>query len=164
MSLEQTEATLRAFLDAVYRGHAYEAYLADDIAISLNDGPELTGRHAAAQIIARLLDVTFETSGGITSMVVGAGRAAMAAEPTFRDRVERRVAASGTSVISFVRPVPTVRLVTTPYVIFCDLAGEQITALRIYGLPTDAVQQLLSRPGAAASQTDDTRYRPDQRH
>lgn len=151
MSVEQTEATLTAFLDAVYRGQPYDTYFADDVAVSLAGGTELAGRKAATLVIGGLLDVTFEASGVITSVVVGAGHAATAAE-------------SGASVDTFVRPAPTVGLVTTPYVIFYDLADEHITALRIYGLPSGFVQQLLTGPAVTGPQGDVTRYRPGQPH
>ena len=152
LTTAQTEATLTAFLDAVYLGQPIEAFLADDVVVSLVGGPELIGREAAGQTIDGLMDVTFDRAATVTTVIIDGGQAAVT--------TELGSAPSG----AFVRPTPIGQSITVPYVVVYDLSDGQITRLRIFGLQAGLVQQILAMPAATTSEVDDTRYRPGQPH
>jgi predicted ester cyclase len=146
MSVEQTEATLSAYIDALLGGGPYESYFAEDVVVTVvGSGQAVTGRGEAKAWIDELQHVTFDAHLEMTSKVVGKGHAAV--EATF----------VGTQSGLFAGIVPTGRYVAVPCVVFFEMADGQITALRIYGLVDGLAEQLTT-----ASTIDHTRHRPGQ--
>ena len=137
MTVEQTRATLEAYLEALLASGDFGRYFADDLVVVMVEaGQETRGREAAVGLITAAHREAFAARIEPGQVVVGAGTAAL--EATF----------VGTHTGEFAGIPATGRQVRVPYAVFYELADERITALRIYGLAGGLVRQLSTDPAA----------------
>ena len=131
MTVEQTEAAMAAYAEALLGGGAYETYFAPDIVVKdVDTGQEVTGPAAAKTLIDALHHELFDATPEITGLVVGEGRAAL--EATF----------VGTHTGEFAGIAATGKEIAVPYSVFYELEDGKITALRLYALSPGLVQQV----------------------
>jgi predicted ester cyclase len=131
MTVEQTQATMDGYFEALLDGGAYEAFFADDIVVTMvGSGQEITGPAAAKEAIDALHHDQFDAAPEITNLVIGPGRAALEAEFI------------GVHTGQFGGLPRTGKQVDVPYSVFYELKDGKITALRIYGLVDGLVRQL----------------------
>lgn len=122
-----TRAVMEAYLNALVSGGDYGAYLAEDVTLTVTETGEVTrGRAAVVGLIDYLHQQAFTATVVVTSTVVGDGRAMIEAEFV------------GTHAGEFAGVAASGRQVRVRYAVAYDLAGESITALRLY-LPMDAL-------------------------
>jgi predicted ester cyclase len=132
MTVEQTQTTLDAYLDALVGGGLYADYFADDIVVTMMDsGQETVGREAAAQAIGYLHEVAFTAKPELKALIVGEGQAAL--EAVF----------VATHTGEFAGIAPTGKEVRLPYSVFYELENGKITALRLY-FPIDLIVKQLT--------------------
>ena len=135
MTIEETEATLQAYADALLGGGPYETYFADEVVLTVvGAGMEAKGPAAAKQAIDALHHEQFDATIEVVGVVVGEGTAALEAVFT------------GTHTGEFAGIPATGKDVSAPYSVFYEFADGKITSLRIYGLVDALVRQL--QPGA----------------
>ena len=131
MTVEETEATLEAYAEALLGGGAYETYFADDIVVTMTGVPgEVIGPAAAKQAIDALHQEQFDAAPEIKMAIVGAGTAALELDFV------------GTHTGEFAGIASTGKEVEVPYSVFYELEDGKITALRIYALAEGLVQQI----------------------
>jgi predicted ester cyclase len=131
MTAEETRITIEAYLDALLSDGDFGQYLAEDVALEVRDtGQVVEGRQAVVDTIVALHQQIFEAQPELSSLVVGEGTAA--AELVF----------AGTHTGEFAGIPATGRAVRVPYAAFYDLAGGQITAIRLFGFASGLVLQL----------------------
>jgi predicted ester cyclase len=127
----QTEATMEAYLAALFKGDAYESFLADDVKLTMTGLPgEIEGLAAVKAAIDAIHYEQFDARPEITSLVVGEGTAAL--EAVF----------VATHTGEFAGIAPAGAEVAVPYSVFYELADGKITAVRAYALAEGLVQQL----------------------
>jgi predicted ester cyclase len=131
MTVEQTQATMAAYAEALLGGGPYETFFAEDIVVTLvGTGQEMKGPAAAKAAIDALHHEQFDAAPEVTNLVVGPGQAALEAEFI------------GTHTAEFAGIARTGKKVAVPYSVFYELKDDKITALRIYGLVDGLVRQL----------------------
>ena len=135
MSVEQTQATMDAYLDTLVKRGDYARYFSDDVVwVTMGPHQEIRGREAVGQFICWFHQQAFDATPRVKTLVVADGQAALEADFVGRHTSE------------FFGVAATGREVNLPYCMIYDLAGEQITALRGY-MPLDVLfQQLGATP------------------
>jgi steroid delta-isomerase-like uncharacterized protein len=140
MSIEDTQAVIDAYLDALLAREDIAPYFSDDVAFELADvGQRVEGRDAVVDAIVEMHEQTFDAHPELTHLVVGEGTAA--AEVVF----------VGTHTGDFAGIPATGKQVAVPYAVFYDLADGKITTLRIYGLVTGLVAALTAEATPAST-------------
>ncbi len=121
MSLEQTESTMRGYLDALVGGGDFASYFSEDVLwTTMDTGEEVRGRDNVRDLIMSLHVQKFQASPELRSMVCGDGTAAL--EAVFAAR----------HIDEFAGIPATGADVRLPYTMFYELDGGRITALRAY--------------------------------
>jgi predicted ester cyclase len=139
MTAEATRTTMEAYLDALVGDGDFGQYLAADVVLEVVDTAQVVaGRQAVVDTIVALHRQIFEGRPELTGLVVGEGTAA--AELVF----------AGTHTGEFAGIPATGRAVRVPYAAFYELAGGQITAIRLYGFASGLVLQLTAEATPAA--------------
>ena len=136
MSVEETERTVRAYVDAVFEGGDFASYFADDVVWNTTEnGDEIRGREAVRGFITTFHTELFDASPEIVNLVFGDGVAGL--EAMF---VARHIA-------EFAGVPATGSTVSVPYSMFYEIADGKITTIRAY-FPLMALAQQL---GSAAA-------------
>ncbi len=137
MSVEQTQATMDAYLDTLVKRGDYARYFSDDVVwVAMGPNQEIRGREAVGQFIRWFHEQAFDAAPRVKTVFVADGKAALEADFVGRHTGE------------FFGVAATGRAVDVPYCVIYDLAGDQITALRGY-LPLDVLfQQLGASPAS----------------
>ena len=131
IAVERTRRTMDAYLDALRTGGDYGRFLSEGVEFTLVDTGETThGREAVVNLIDYLHQVAFAATPEFAPPVVATDRAML--EAVF----------VATHTGEFAGVAPTHRSVRVPYTVAYDLAGDKITALRVY-LPMDALVRQL---------------------
>jgi hypothetical protein len=113
ITIDQTRATMTAFLEAVIEGGPVWPYLALDATLSMMDTNTVTqGRDPVIALIGDLYGRALGAKLDIQSLVVEPGRAML------------ELVCAGTS--------PGDTEVRVPYAVACTLAGGVITSIRVY--------------------------------
>ena len=131
MTVEETQAVIDAYLDALLARGDIAPYFSDDVVLELVDvGQRIEGRDAVVDAIVALHEQTFDAHPELTHLVVGEGTAA--AELVF----------IGTQTGDFAGIPASGTQVAVPYAAFYDIADAKITALRIEGFVSGVVAAL----------------------
>lgn len=140
MTTERTAAAMRAYLDALIARGSYADHFAGDVVLTMMGGDqEAHGPAAVQQLIDYLHQRAFDATLEIRGLFVAEGKAALEADFV------------GTHVGEFAGVAASGAHVRVPYSVIYDLAGEKITALRIY-MPMNALMvQVSSAANAVAS-------------
>lgn len=121
MSVEQTEQTMRGYLDALFRGQDFSAFFAEDVTwTTMENGELVRGRGPVRDLIVALHQQIFEATPELKSLVCGDGIAGL--EAVF----------VGRHVGEFAGMAATGAEVRLPYTVFYEVQGGKITALRGY--------------------------------
>ena len=139
MSIEETETTIRQYLDALLTGGDFAAHFADDVLwTTMETGDQIRGREAVRDFIIALHSQLFDASPELVSTEFADGVAGLEAVFVGRHTAEfAGVSATGAAV----------RL---PYSMFYDVSGGKIVALRAYFPITALVHQLREAASANA--------------
>src|SRR3954453_10815448 len=131
MSLERTESTIRAYLDALMNGGDFAAFFADDVLwTTMETADEIRGREAVSEFITALHSQLFNASPELVSVEIADGVAGLEA------------AFVGTHIAEFDGIPATGAAVRLPYCMFYDVADGKIVALRAYFPMTMLLQKL----------------------
>jgi steroid delta-isomerase-like uncharacterized protein len=131
MSIEETQAVMDAYFDALVAREDIAPYFSDDVFFELVDvGQRVEGRDEVVDAIVVMHQQTFDAHPELTNLVIGEGTAA--AEVVF----------VGTQMEDFAGIPASGQQVAVPYAVFYDLADGKITALHIHGLATGLVAAL----------------------
>jgi steroid delta-isomerase-like uncharacterized protein len=137
MSVEETERTIRAYLDALLSGGDFASYFADEVSwTTMETGDQIHGRVAVRDFIVTLHSQVFDASPELGNLTTTEGVAAI--ESVF----------VGTHIAEFAGIPATGAAVRLPYSVFYDISAGKIDALRAYFPILALVQQL--REAAAA--------------
>ncbi len=137
MSSQLTEATVKAYVEQLGQRAAFGQYFAPEVSLSIM-GSEVGARGAAEveQFIRYFHEQAFDAQPVATTMCFADGRAAL----------EFKFIAVHTG--EFMGVASTGRHVDVPYSVVYDLAGDRITALRVY-MPMDTLMRQLGVGEAA---------------
>ena len=137
MSLEETESTIRQYLDALLNGGDFASFFADDVVwTTMESGDQIHGREAVRDFIIALHTQLFQAAPEVVNT-------------TFTDGVAGLEAVFvGTHTAEFAGVPATGATVRLPYAVFYEVADEVIVALRAYFPITALVQQLTGEPSA----------------
>src|SRR6476469_1715102 len=131
MSMQETEQTIRDYLDALLNGGDFAAFFADDVGwTTMETGEEIGGRQAVKDFIVALHSQWFQASPELRNVTAADGVAAI--EAVF----------VGTHIAEFAGVPATGTAVSLPYSVSYDVAGGKIEALRAYFPITALIQQL----------------------
>jgi steroid delta-isomerase-like uncharacterized protein len=131
MSIQQTQRTMEAYLEALLHGGDFAQYFADDVLwVTTETGDEVRGRDAVRDFITAFHTQMFDASPEVRKVVVSDGAAALEADFV------------GTHIGEFAGVPPTGLKVRLPYAVVYDLSDGQITALRAYIPLTLMIAQL----------------------
>jgi steroid delta-isomerase-like uncharacterized protein len=121
MSREQTEQTMRRYLDALASNGDFASHFADDVVWrTMETAVEVRGRDEVRDLIVSMHAEMFEAVPQLGALVCGDGIAALEAVFVARHIGEfAGIPASGARV-------------NLPYTVFYELDGDKITALRAY--------------------------------
>ncbi|WP_432884609.1 ester cyclase [Kribbella sp. CA-245084] len=140
MSVTQTESTLRDYLAALLNGGDFAAFFSDDIVwTTMETGDEVHGREAVRDFILALHRQMFDASPELRNVAFGDGFAGLEAVFVGKHKGE------------FAGVPATGAMVRMPYVVFYDIDGGSITALRAYFPMAALIQDLQSKNAAAAN-------------
>ncbi|WP_195908970.1 ester cyclase [Microlunatus sp. Gsoil 973] len=121
MSLESTQQTMDAYMDALLTGGDFGQYFTDDVVwTTMENGQEVRGREAVRDFIAGFHTQSFDAHPELRSLTITDGRAALEADFV------------GVHVRELAGIPPTGAEVRLPYSIFYDLDDAGISALRAY--------------------------------
>ena len=121
MSVEETERTIRGYLDALLGGGDFASFFADDVTwTTMETGEQITGRAAVAEFIVALHRRFFDASPELGSVTTSDGVAAI--EAVF----------VGTHIAEFGDVPATGAAVRMPYSVAYDISDGKISALRAY--------------------------------
>jgi steroid delta-isomerase-like uncharacterized protein len=138
MSVEETNATIREYLDALKNGGDFASFFADEIVwTTMETGDQIRGRDAVRDFIVALHSQLFDASLEEKNVTVADGVAGL--EAVF----------VGTHTAEFAGVAATGTEVRLPYTVFYDLERGKIVELRAYFPISALVQQL--RDAAAVS-------------
>lgn len=131
MSLEETESTIRQYLDALLNGGDFAAFFADDVVwTTMETGDQVQGREAVRDFIIAMHSQWFDAAPELVNV-------------TFTDGVAGLEAVFvGTHTAEFAGVPATGVAVRLPYSVFYDVAGGEISALRAHFPISALVQQL----------------------
>ena len=131
MTVEETERTIREYLDALQTGGDFAAYFADDVTwTTMETGDQIRGREPVRDFIVALHGQLFDATPEFGHVTVTDGVAAL--EAVF----------VGTHTAEFAGVPATGAEVRLPYSVSYDVSGGKIDALRAYFPITAMVQQL----------------------
>jgi steroid delta-isomerase-like uncharacterized protein len=131
MAVEETERTIRSYLDALLNGGDFATHFADDVRwTTMETGDQIRGREAVRDFIRALHSQLFDASPELVNVTVADGIAGL--EAVF----------VGTHIAEFAGVAATGTEVRLPYSVFYDVSGGKIDALRAYFPITTLVQQL----------------------
>ena len=137
MSIEETESTVRQYLDTLLSGGDFAAFFADDVVwTTMETGDQIRGREEVKSFIIALHSQAFDASPELVSTEFADGVAGL--EAVF----------VGTHTAEFAGVPATGAAVRLPYSIFYDVSDGRIVALRAYFPLTALLHQL--REGASA--------------
>jgi len=131
MSVEDTERTIRGYLDALLSGGDFTSFFAEDVSwTTMENGDQLNGRTAVADFIVALHRQLFDASPELGSVTTSDGIAAI--EAVF----------AGTHIAEFADVPATGAAVRIPYSVAYDISDGKINALRAYFPMLALVEQL----------------------
>jgi steroid delta-isomerase-like uncharacterized protein len=139
MSLEETESTVRQYLDALLSGGDFASLFADEVLwTTMETGDQIRGREAVRDFIIALHSQVFDASPELVSAEFADGVAGL--EAVF----------VGKHTAEFAGVPATGAAVRLPYSMFYDVADGKIVALRAYFPMTSLIQQLQRAASANA--------------
>ena len=139
MSLEETESTVRQYLDALLTGGDFAAFFADEVLwTTMETGEQIRGREAVKDFIIALHTQLFDASPELASTEYADGVAGL--EAVF----------VGTHTAEFAGVPATGATVRLPYSMFYDISDGKIIALRAYFPITALLHQLREADSAHA--------------
>jgi predicted ester cyclase len=131
MSVQQTQDTMAAYLNALVQRGTFATYFTDAVTCTLvGSGQEVRGRAEVEGFIRWFHEQAFDARPEVKGAIVGDGHAALEAEFV------------GTHTGELQGLAPTGKTVQVPYAVLYDLQGARITSLRIY-LPLDMLLRQL---------------------
>jgi steroid delta-isomerase-like uncharacterized protein len=137
MSLEQTESTIRQYLDTLLSGGDFAAFFAEDVLwTTMETGEQIKGRDAVRDFIVSLHRQLFDASPELVNTTFADGVAGV--EAVF----------AGTHTAEFAGVPATGTRVRLPYSVFYDVTDGAITALRAY-FPVAALARKLAEAASA---------------
>lgn len=140
MTTQETERTIRAYLDDLLTGGDFASFFADEVLwTTMETGDQIHGREAVRDFIVALHTQWFHATPEVKSVTFADGLAGL--EAVF----------AATHTGDFAGIPPTGRQVRLPYAVVYDVANEKITALRAYFPILALVQQLRSATEASSS-------------
>jgi|BarGraNGADG00312_2_1021985.scaffolds.fasta_scaffold20637_3 steroid delta-isomerase-like uncharacterized protein len=140
MTTQETERTIRAYLDDLLTGGDFASFFADEVLwTTMETGDQIHGREAVRDFIVALHTQWFHATPEVKSVTFADGLAGL--EAVF----------AATHTGDFAGIPPTGRQVRLPYAVVYDVANEKITALRAYFPILALVQQLRSGTEASSS-------------
>ena len=136
MSVEETERTIRSYLDTLSAGGDFASFFADEIVwTTMETGDEIRGREAVRDFIVALHTQLFDASPEFGNVTFADGVAGL--EAVF----------VGTHTADFAGVPATGTAVRLPYSVSYDVSDGAIMALRAYFPITALVQQLRDAAG-----------------
>jgi steroid delta-isomerase-like uncharacterized protein len=139
MSLEETESTIRQYLDALQNGGDFAAFFANEVLwTTMETGDQIRGREAVRDFIVALHGQSFDASAELVSTEFADGVAGL--EAVF----------VGTHTAEFAGVPATGAEVRLPYSMFYDVSDGKIVALRAYFPLAALVHQLREAASAHA--------------
>jgi steroid delta-isomerase-like uncharacterized protein len=121
MSVEETERTIRGYLDALLGGGDFASFFAEDVSwTTMENGDQISGRAAVADFIVALHRQLFDAKPELVSVTTADGTAAI--EAVF----------AGTQIAEVADVPATGAVVRIPYSVAYDISDGQISALRAY--------------------------------
>jgi len=131
MSVEETESTIREYLNALQTGGDFTTFFADDVVwTTMETGEEIRGRQAVVDFIVALHTKLFDAAPEFGNVTVADGVAAL--EAVF----------VGTHIAEFAGVPAIGAAVRLPYAVSYDVSDGKITALRAYFPITALINQL----------------------
>lgn len=131
MSVEETERTIRAYLEALLQGGDFAAFFAEDVVwTTMETGEQVRGRQAVSDFIVALHSELFDAAPELVDLAFGDGVAAL--EAVFAAR----------HIADFAGVPATGATVRLPYSMFYAVSGGVITELRAYFPILALVEQL----------------------
>jgi steroid delta-isomerase-like uncharacterized protein len=131
MSVENTESTIREYLDALLTGGDFASFFADGVVwTTMETGDEIRGRDEVRDFIIALHTQLFEASPEVVNVTFADGVAGL--EAVF----------VGTHAAEFAGVPATGAAVRLPYSVFYDVSEGKILTLRAYFPIAALVQQL----------------------
>ena len=131
MSMQETEQTIRDYLDALLNGGDFAAFFADDVGwTTMETGEEIRGRQAVKDFIVALHGQWFRASPELRNVTAADGVAAI--EAVF----------AGTHIAEFAGIPATGATVRLPYAVSYDITAREIHSLRAYFPVLALIQQL----------------------
>lgn len=122
---------MQDYLDALVKRADFPAYFTDDVVATFEGTDQRAdGRDAASQLIRYVHEGAFDAQMELRNLLTEPGKAAIEADFV------------GTHTGEFAGIPPTGRAVRVPYSVVYDLAGDRISALRIYFPMTLLIDQL----------------------
>jgi predicted ester cyclase len=122
---------MQDYLDALVKRADFPAYFTDDVVATFEGTDQRAdGRDAAAQLIRYVHEGAFDAQMELRNLLTEPGKAAIEADFV------------GTHTGEFAGIPSTGRAVRVPYSVVYDLAGDRISALRIYFPMTLLIDQL----------------------
>jgi predicted ester cyclase len=121
MSVERTRETVKAYIDELVSFGDFARYFTDDVTVSfMGTDRTIRGRDAARSLITFVHEQAFKTDVRLKGLACGEHQAMLEAE------------FAGTHIGEFEGIPASHRTVRVPYSVAYDLAGDRISALRLY--------------------------------
>jgi steroid delta-isomerase-like uncharacterized protein len=131
MSMQETDQTIRDYLDTLLNGGDFAAFFADDVGwTTMETGEEIRGRQAVKDFIVALHSQWFQARPELRNVTAADGVAAI--EAVF----------AGTHIAEFAGVPATGATVRLPYAVSYDITAGKIQALRAYFPVLALIQQL----------------------
>ena len=131
MPMQQTEHTIRDYLDTLLNGGDFAAFFADDVGwTTMETGEEIRGRQAVKDFIVALHSQWFQARPELRNVTAADGVAAI--EAVF----------AGTHTAEFAGIPATGATVRLPYAVSYDITAGKIQTLRAYFPVLALIQQL----------------------
>ena len=131
MSVDMTERTINAYIDALLHGGDFASFFSDDVLwTTMETGDQVRGREAVRDFIVALHTQAFHAAPEVKRFVVADEVAVL--EAVF----------VGTHAAEFAGIPATGRQVRLPYAVVYDLRGDTITTLNAYFPISALVNQL----------------------
>jgi steroid delta-isomerase-like uncharacterized protein len=128
---QETEQTIRAYLEALLSGGDFARFFSDDVLwTTMETGEEISGRDAVKGFIIALHSHLFDAKPELRNLIAADGLAAI--EAVF----------VGTHTAEFAGIPATGAEVRLPYSVSYDVSGGKIDALRVYFPISVLIQQL----------------------
>ncbi len=139
MSIEETESTVRQYLDALMNGGDFAAFFAEEVVwTTMETGDQIRGRDAVRDFITGMHTQGFDATPELVSIEFADGVAGLEALFVGRHTGE------------FSGVPATDAEVRLPYSMFYDISGGKIVALRAYFPITALLHQLQEAASAHA--------------